>query len=51
MKKDNRYQIELEWCGYVTQRYALRFCGIFIGSYATKKEAIEARVKHDASRI
>ena len=51
MKTDNRYQIELEWCGYVTQRHVLRFCGSFIGSYVTKKEANEAQVGHAAIRL
>lgn len=36
---DKRYDIKLEWCGLPKRQYVIRFCGNYIGSAPTKKEA------------
>ena len=47
---DERYQLNLEWCGYAKQRYVLRFCGEWLGSYETKKEGMLQAIFHDDER-
>jgi len=46
---DNRYTVNLEFCGYPTARHVARFCTDFISSHVTQKEAIQALEKHKNS--
>ena len=45
-KKDNRYTVTREWCGYSTPRYVARFCGSWIDQAETKAEAWEHAQGH-----
>lgn len=38
-RKDRRYTVRLEYCGYVQPRHVARFCGEWIGCGKTKAEA------------
>lgn len=48
--KDFRYSINLEYCGYSQKMYVSRFCGDFIKSDKTEKEAILTCIFHQDER-
>ena len=39
MKRDKRFQINQEFCGYKQAQYVLRFCNGFVGCKPTLNEA------------
>lgn len=39
---DARYGVHLEYCGYESPRYVLRFCRQFISAHTTSRAAIRA---------
>lgn len=49
-RTDHRYQINLEYCGDITRRHVLRFCGQFISQHQTRTDAETARDLHAAER-
>ena len=51
MMNDKRYSIELEFCGYSTPRYVVRFCGKWIDQSVSKQTAIAAAVDHNINRL
>ena len=48
--QDNRYSINLEYCGYSQKMYVSRFCGDFIRADKTEKNAILACIFHQDER-
>lgn len=42
-KPDKRYTLRLEFCGYATARYVVRFCGTWVGQAETEVEARQIR--------
>ncbi len=49
-RPDRRYTLRLEFCGYATARYVVRFCGEWVGQAATKAEASELRNTFESGR-
>lgn len=45
MKKDRRYTINREYCGYSKPRWVVRFCGVWCGSYHDRKNAVKAKLE------
>jgi len=43
---DERYTIDLEFCGYPVTKYVLRFCGEFISSHENRNDAILKGIFH-----
>lgn len=51
-KKDNRYSVNLEWCGHKEKRHVARFCGEWIGQDYDEKQAwILAQEHYDNHKI
>lgn len=50
IRTDDRYTINLEYCGYDTPRHVLRFCGEFIASSISKSSMVVRAVGHKAER-
>ena len=50
-KPDTRYTIDLEYCGAVTPKYVMRFCGIWVTCSMKLKHAIENAVDHNIKRL
>ncbi len=50
-KKDRRYSIAQEYCGYDTPRWVVRFCDDWIGQRATLAKAQELRDSFDTERV
>ena len=48
--QDSRYTVNLEYCGYSQKMYVSRFCGEFIKSDKTEKEAILTCIFHQDER-
>ena len=48
--QDARYTINLEYSGYLQKMYVSRFCGEFIKSDKTEKEAILTCIFHQDER-
>lgn len=48
--KDERYHIGLEFCGKLTQRQVLRFCGDFVADFETIEQAETGAVMHAETR-
>ena len=48
--RDERYSVQLEYCGYEKPRYVLRFCDEFIGSFPGKPQAALRAVGHRDER-
>lgn len=48
--QDNRYSIDLEYCGYSQKMYVSRFCGDFINADKTEKDAILKCIFHQDER-
>lgn len=46
MKKDKRYTITKEFCGYSESRYVVRFCGAWVGQSASKWDAQSIAKSH-----
>lgn len=53
MKKlpDERYSINLEYCGYEDWRFVLRFCGDWVSQHKTELQAVKACRDHRAQFI
>jgi hypothetical protein len=49
-RRDPRYSLRLEFCGYIRARHVVRFCGAWVGSAATRHEAAELQRQHAAQR-
>lgn len=47
---DPRYTIALEYCGYDTPRWVVRFCGDWIGQATTRVKAREMATEHKYER-
>jgi hypothetical protein len=43
MKTDARYTITREFCGYKKPRYVVRFCGDWIASFGSRRNAVARR--------
>lgn len=50
MRRDKRYSIALEYCGYDTPRHVARFCGEWIGQASTKAKASSLVEEHKRMR-
>lgn len=50
IKSEPGYTVDLEFCGYATKRFVLRFCGDFIGSFLTYGSAVVRAVGHNNIR-
>ena len=48
--RDKRYSVTLEWCGYETPRYVVRFCGEWISCHRGKTAAWNAAQAHKDNR-
>jgi hypothetical protein len=48
---DPRYSIDLEWCGYDTPRFAVRFCGNWVGQSSKLKLAQDMAIQHNTNRF
>lgn len=48
---DKRYTINLEFCGYSTKKYVLRFCNEYINNYIYYNSAYKAYIKHNENRF
>ena len=48
--QDCQYSINLEYCGYSQKMYVSRFCGEFIKSDKTEKDAILTCIFHQDER-
>ena len=48
--QDSRYSINLEYCGYSQKNVVSRFCGKFIKSDKTEKDAILTCIFHQDER-
>lgn len=46
IKKDSRYTITLEYCGYETPMQVLRFCDEWVACFDMPDKALQAGVKH-----
>ncbi len=51
VRRDRRYTVTLEWCGYERQRYVVRFCDEFIASFETKSGAFMRAVGEHQVRM
>ena len=49
-RKDARYSIRREWCGYAEPRWVARFCERWIGQSGTRDGALSLRDGHAAIR-
>ena len=49
LSNDDRYTINLEWCGHPGQRYVLRYCGDWIDSFSNLPAATLRAVGHKAA--
>lgn len=49
-KRDERYEISREFCGYAQAQYVLRFCGEFIISSPFYSSVVVRAVGHNAMR-
>lgn len=47
---DLRFQVSLEFTGKPTKQYVLRFCGAWLASFDTDREACQARAVGRAVR-
>ena len=47
---DSRYTVTLEACGHDKPRHVLRWCGEFIGSFASYSAAVVRAVGHKSAR-
>jgi hypothetical protein len=50
-KKDKRYTIALEYCGYVEPRYVLRFCDRWIMCSLDVSGATLTAINHNSERM
>lgn len=50
IKSEPGYTVALEFCGYATKRFVLRFCGDFIDSFLTYGGAVARAVGHNNIR-
>ena len=50
VKGDSRYSIDLEWCGYESPRYVLRFCDEWVECFQFKSAAIVRAIGDKARR-
>lgn len=48
---DERFTVDLEWCGYAVQRYVARFCDAWIGQYETEDDAWQAGRTYNMLRL
>lgn len=51
MRRDPRYTVALEFCGYDTPRHVARFCGEWIGQAKSASKARELVEEHKAARL
>ena len=47
---DKRYQVRLEFCGYATPRYVLRFCDDFLAQFESLTECKAFMIYHASTR-
>lgn len=45
MKKDRRYTVTKEFCGYAKARHVLRYLDKYVSNHANRKTALLARVE------
>lgn len=48
---DSRYSIDLEFCGYETPHYVVRFCGDWVGSMDNAQNAEQLAISHNKKRL
>ena len=48
---DERYAINLEYCGYTERKWVLRFCLKWIGAFDTRKQAYNRAVEYETKRL
>ena len=51
MCKDDQYQIALEYCGYATPKYIVRFCGEWLGVVNSKIDGHILIEQHNEQRF
>lgn len=49
-RRDHRYSIQLEFCGYRHRRHVVRFCGDYVGNAESRDQACAIARKHAARR-
>lgn len=49
-RRESRYSIALEWCGYAARRYVARFCGDWIGQAPTMRAARKLAQAYERAR-
>lgn len=49
-RKDRRYTITREFCGYSKPQWVVRFCGDWIGRAAQRTDALSIALGHHNSR-
>lgn len=42
---DKRFTISREFCGYSKPRWVVRYCGLWHGSYSSRKNAVMAKLE------
>ena len=48
---DERYTIALEYCGYESPHYVVRFCGDYLGNSEIAFEAESLAIQHNRERL
>jgi hypothetical protein len=51
LRKDTRYSIQLEYCGYARRRWVVRFCGDWVGAGENRTDANAIARRHIAARV
>lgn len=51
LRRDRRYSIQPEFCGFGDRRFVVRFCREYIGVGDTESEALSFAVWHDSERM
>ena len=49
-KLDNRYRMNMEFCGYATQAFTARFCDDWLGCSQSYEKALAILETHDKER-
>ncbi len=50
LRRDRRYQIRREYCGYVRARHVVRFCGEWLGQASNRAAAEAVVAAHKTAR-
>ena len=50
IKRDRRYTVAREWCGYPEARFVARFCDKWLGQAPTEAEAYRIAQTHEDQR-